>query len=75
MELEKIKTMEKKQYYNQKDLPYSSVGLILNPNRCMHIFKVMPDAPDGRWLSDWECDQEHIKEEVWKRNNTIKKRE
>ena len=57
-----------KQYYNQKDLLYSSVGLIIPREVYIPTFKVMPDAPDGRWLSDKEKIQEYIKEQIEKRN-------
>ena len=58
-------------YYNQKERPYSSVGLIIPDNVYIPTFKVMPDAPNGRWLSDYEKVQEYIKEQVNKRNATI----
>ncbi|NMC99870.1 MAG: hypothetical protein GYA62_09130 [Bacteroidales bacterium] len=56
-----------KMYCNQKDLPYSSVGLIIPPDVYIPTFKVMPDAPDGRWLSDYEKVQEYIKEQIEKK--------
>jgi hypothetical protein len=61
--------MQAKFYYNQKDTPYSSVGLIIPDIVYIPTFKVMPDAPDGRWLSDAEKVQEYIKEQINKNNS------
>lgn len=59
-----------KLYYNQKDLPYSSAGLIVPSTVYIPTFKVMPDAPEGRWLSDYEKVQEYIKEQIHNDNIT-----
>jgi hypothetical protein len=49
-------------YRNQPDVPLSSGNVIIPNEVYIPTFKVMPDAPDGRWLSDYEKVQEYLKE-------------
>lgn len=53
-------------YRNQPDIPLSSVGIIIPNEVYIPTFKIMPDAPDGRWLSDYEKLQEYLKQEIEK---------